>query len=162
MRVLGLTVDMPNPGRPVVRAVVLEDALEASHRPALTDVSLIDEFDLKTAESAWARIAIQYFQDVSGRVSTLAPDVVVVRRADLFTKGRLGDGPRLRLVVEGAITAAAATHVASTHLRTGEECARRCGMAKATMDADGRSLVSTRTREEAAGAALCGLIGDRG
>ena len=161
MRALGLTVEIPTPGRPVIRAVLLDDPLGAADTPALGDVTIFSEFDLTTAEAGWAGIASQYFQDVSGRVSTLAPDVVVIRRADVYAKGRIGDGPRLRLVVEGAITAAAVAHVANTHLRTGGDCARKYGQDKDVMDADGRTLVTKKARTEAAGAALSGLFGNR-
>lgn len=152
---------MPTRGRPAIRVVVLDDPHSPTDSAILADVSVFDAFDLTTAEDDWARIASQFFQDVSGRVSTLAPDVVVVRRAEVYVRGRLGDGPRLRLVVEGAITAAAASHVPNTHLRTGSECASRYAQTKEVMDADGRALVSRTNQVEAAGAALSGLFGNR-
>ncbi len=161
MRALGVTVEMPTPGRPVVRAVLIEDRLAAAGTPTLADIALVEEFDLTTAETDWARIASRYSQDVSGRVSTLAPDIVVVRRADFHQRTRIGDGPRLRLVVEGAITAASYAHVANTHLRTGTTCAHVYPHDKGTMDADGKTLVSRANRAEAAAAALSGLFGNR-
>lgn len=153
---------MPSRGRPVVRVTVLDDPHPLTHTAVLADVSMFDKFDLTTAEDDWARMASQFFQETSGRVSTLAPDVVVVRRADVYMRGRIGDGPRLRLVVEGAITAAAAAHVASnTHLRTGTECGTRYGQDKSVMDADGLALATKKSHAESAGAALSGLFGNR-
>lgn len=162
MRAIGLAVEMPTRGRPVVHVVVLEDPHGPADAPVLGNVTKLDAFDLTTFDDEWSRIASHYFQATSGRVSTLSPDIVVVRRADVYPRGRLGDGPRLRLVVEGAITAAAAAHVASnTHLRTGSECGTKYGKDKTTMDAEGLSLVRKKSHAEAAGAALSGLFGNR-
>lgn len=159
---MGLAVEMPTRGRPVVRVVVLQDPHGPADAPVLSDVTKLDAFDLTTTEDEWSRIASHFFQAASGRISTLSPDIVVVRRADVYLRGRLGDGPRLRLVVEGAITAAAAAHVApNTHLRTGSDCATRYGQDKATMDADGLALVQRNSHAEAAAAALSGLFGNR-
>lgn len=152
---------MPKPGRPVVRCVVLDDPHGPAHPPALTDVSQFEAFDLATAQADWASIASQFFQNVSGRVSSLTPEVVVVRRADVYKVGRLGDGPRLRLVVEGAITAAAKSHIASTHLRTGAECATKYGQDKGALEADAITLTANKHHTEAAAAALSGLFGNR-
>lgn len=161
MRALGLAVDMPKPHRPVVHCVVLDDPHGRGQAAILSDVTQVDAFDLKSAEVDWAKVVSQYFQEISGRVSTLGPDVVVVRRADVFHKGRLGDGPRFRLAVEGAITAAAMSHVANTHLRTGAECAKAYSTAKDQMDAAGLTLVTHNSHGEAAAAALSGLFGNR-
>lgn len=107
-------------------------------------------------------MASQFFQEVSARVSTLSPDVVVVRRADVYPRGRVGDGPRLRLVVEGAITAAAMSHLpGNTHLRTGGDCATKYGKSKSDMDADAATFTSHQNYVEAAAAALSGLFGNR-
>jgi len=158
---LGLTVMLPTPSRPVVRAALLRDPFGAGQVPTLADVTVDPEFDLTTTESRWERMSGQFYTDVSGRVSTLQPDIVVVRRAD-FHRGRgNADGPRLRLVIEGAITAAAIGHVRNTHLRTGSECARLYGQDKDVMDAHGKDLVTTKSRAEAAAAALSGLFANR-
>ena len=161
MRSLGLTVAVPTPARPVVRAVLLDDGLPTSQTPTLANVTVVDEFDLTTTHADWARLCSQYSVDVSARVSTLTPDVVVVRRADFHRNRGNSDGPRLRLAVEGAVSAAAFAHVANTHLRMGVTCADRYGSDKDAMDLDGRSLVGRANRAEAAGAALSGLWGNR-
>lgn len=161
MLALGLTVTLPTSGRPVVRAVLLEDPFNPTQTTTLADITLATEFDLTTAEAEWARMCSQFSQDVSGRVSTLAPAVVVVRRADFHKNAKPTDGLRLRLVVEGAISAAAMAHAANTHLRTGTACAQEYPHDKETMDADGKTLVSRAYRAEAAGAALSGLFGNR-
>lgn len=161
MRALGLAVDMPKPGRPVVNCVILDDPHGPTNAAVLADVSLVDAFPFKTAHEPWAEIVSQYFAEVSGRVSTLDLDIVVVRRADVYKVGRLGDGPRLRLAVEGAITAAASLHVKNTHLRTGADCASHYGQTKDKMDADSLTLTTHKSQQEAAAAALSGLFGNR-
>jgi len=145
-----------------VRAVLLEDPFGGSEATSLADVTRRDAFEFTTTETDWARICDQFAQDVSGRVSTLAPDVVVVRQADFNQQGRVGDGPRLRLVVEGAITSASIRHVPKTVLRRGKACADVYpGKSKDELDADGRSLVDKAVHAEAASAALSGLFDTR-
>lgn len=161
MRALGLAVDMPKPGRPVVHCVVIEDPHGPADAAVLTDVSLVDAFPFKTSHEAWSKVVSQFFGEVSGRVSTLDVDVVVIRRADVYMKARVGDGPRLRLVVEGAITAAAMSHVSNTHLRTGGDCSGHYGEPKDQMDADALTLTTHKSQQEAAAAALSGLFGNR-
>lgn len=161
MKSLGLSVAIPTSGRPVVRAVLAADPFGASHTPALGDISVVEEFDLTTAETDWARIASQLGQDVSARVSGLSPQIIIVRNADFHQSRRASAGSSLRLVVEGAITAASMLHVANVHLRPGMQCATLYGSSKDAMDADARNIVSRATRTEAAAAALSGLFGNR-
>ena len=158
---LGLVVALPTVGRPVVRAVLLSDQLGVGDVPTMAGVSLVNEFELTTTETEWARICGQYHRDVDARVSSLRPDIVIVRRADFHRDRGNSDGPRLRLVVEGAVTAASTAHVANTHLRPGASCGEKYGSSKDVMDADGKSLVSKAVYKEAAGAALSGLVANR-
>ena len=67
--------------RPVVRVVLLKDPFGAAEVPALGDVSVETEFDLTLPDDDWAELSSGYFRAVSGRVSTLSPDIVIVRRA---------------------------------------------------------------------------------
>jgi len=145
----------------VVRAVLLEDPYDSSTVPTLADVTVAKEFDLTTTHTRWEQMAGQYYADVSGRIDTLKPDIVVVRRADFHRSRGNGDGPRMRLVIEGAISAAAIGHVASTYLRPGTECARLYGKDKKDMDDDAKTKVTRNDRAEAAAAALSGLFGNR-
>lgn len=148
--------------RPVVRVVLLRDPFGADQLPALEDMTLETEFDLTLPDDDWAELAIGYFRAVSGRVSTLSPDIVIVRRADMPARPTNKDGPRLRLVVEGAVTAAAHEHVANTHLRTGVACAHAYHRSsKAVLDADAAGLVERSNRAQAAAAAMSGLIDKR-
>ncbi|MFT4085167.1 MAG: hypothetical protein QM638_21510 [Nocardioides sp.] len=161
MLALGLAVALPTPSRPVVRAVLLEDPFGASTVPTLADVSVSREFDLTTTHTRWAEIAGQFYADVSGRITTLKPDIVIVRRADFHRSRSNADGPKIRLVIEGALSAAAIGHVANTHLRAGVECGRLYGKDKKDMDADAKTKVAKKDRAEAAAAGLSGLFANR-
>ena len=144
-RALGLHVDVATQMRPVVRVVLLKDPFGAAQVPALGDVTVETEFDLTLPDDDWAELADGYFRAVSGRVSTLRPDIVIVRRADMPARPSNKDGPRLRLVVEGAVTAAAHETVANTHLRTGVACAHAYNRSsKAALDADATGLVQRK------------------
>lgn len=161
MLALGLAVALPTPSRPVVRAVLLNDPFDASTVPTLADVSVSKEFDLTTTHTRWEKIAGQFYADVSGRITTLKPDIVIVRRADFHRSRGNADGPKIRLVIEGAISAAAIGHVANTHLFTGVECGRLYGRDKKDMDADAKTKVAKEDRAEAAAAGLSGLFAKR-
>jgi hypothetical protein len=104
---LGLTVDVPTPKRPVLRAVLLSDAVPAGQVPSLDEISVVDEFEVAVYEDDWAVFCKDFAETVSGRVRGLEPDVVVVRRADMARTPTNKDGPRIRLVASGAVTAAA-------------------------------------------------------
>lgn len=160
MRVLGLDVDLPKPMHPVVRAVLLEDGLTSQQGPDRAQVQVVDDFDLPSAETDWSGICRDLASQVAARVSSLRPDVVVVRRADMPPRPSNKDGPRLALVVVGAVTAAAHQHVAKTRIRTGVACAQTYGVSKNDIDAEGEKLVS-KARARAAAAALSGMWADR-
>lgn len=158
---MGLVVALPTAARPVVRAVLLDDTRSRAETPSLSEVVLANEFDLTTAETEWARIASQFYQDVSGRLATFRPDRVVIRAADSHHNRRLTTGVSLRLYVEGAISAAARAHVADVHFRTGSGCATAYGQDKSILDSDASGIGAKAVHLEAAVAALSALFTDR-
>jgi hypothetical protein len=159
---LGLSVDFPKAMRPVVRAVLLSDPLGVTQTPTLADITVVDEFELTSPEEDWAKLARDYGQAASGRISSLRPEAVVIRRADRPQRPNNYDGPRLRLVIDGALAAAAYQHVANTHLLTGSACASAYDRAdKDALDRDAKGLVSKVARAEASGAALSALVAHR-
>lgn len=148
--------------RPVVRAVLLSDPLGATQTPTLADVTVDDEFELTSPDSDWAKLAADYAQAASGRISTLRPGAVIIRRADRPQRPNNYDGPRLRLVIEGALSAASYQHVANTHLLTGAACAGAYNHSdKNALETDAKRFVTKAARGEAAGAALCALVAFR-
>lgn len=160
MRALGLAIDLPSPNRPALRAVVLEDSLGPSDVPGLGDISVVDTFDVTTIQESRPTQLMDLAEAVSGRIRTLAPDVVVVRRADQPPRPSNAEGPRIRLLATGAVTAAARMLVVKTSLRTGKECGGAYGGKKSDVETDAGTLV-TGTFVPAASAALAGLVADR-
>jgi len=161
MRTLGLAVDLPARGRRAVRAVLLVDQLPAGVAPSLSDVQVELEFELPTVVGSIVEQVAELSKAVSGRLQSLRPDVVVLRRADQSMRPSNGDGPRMRLLVEGAVLAAARLEIERTVLRNGKECGAAYGGGKDAVDADAATLVSKKSLIEAAAAALSGLVADR-
>lgn len=161
MRTLGLAVDLPSRGRRAVRAVLLADQLPPGVAPSLADVQVELEFELPTVVGSIVEQVAELSKAVSGRLQSLRPDVVVLRRADQSKVTSNGDGPRMRLLVEGAVLAAARLENERTVLRNGKECGSAYGGGKDVVDADAATLVSKAALIEAAAAALSGLVADR-
>lgn len=162
MLALGLSVDFPKPMRPAVRVVLLSDSLGVTQTPTLADITVVDEFELTSAEEDWAKLARDYGQAASGRISSLQPGAIIIRRADRPQRPNNKDGPRVRLVIEGALAAAAYQHVANTHLLTGAACASAYDKSnKNALDMAAGGLVSKAVRMEAASAALTALVAHR-
>lgn len=162
MLALGLTVDLPSRGRPALRAVLLGDNHPQSATPTLPDISLVGTFDVPTIEEDWATQLKDIAEAVTARMQTLRPDIVVVRRADQGRQASNGDGPRIRLLATGAVTAAARILVPRTTLRTGKECGSAYGGSKEDVDGAAQTLVSAARQVPAAAAAIAGLFADRG
>jgi hypothetical protein len=160
MRALGLAVELPKTNRPSLRAVLLEDSLRAGDVPTLADMSLVEVFEVPTADEDRATQLADLAEALSGRIRTLKPDLVVVRRADIPPKASNTEGPRVRLLGTGAVTAAARLLVVQTSLRTGKECGAAYGGGKANVDTDAETLVA-KTYVAAAAAAMAGLVADR-
>ena len=98
---------------------------------------------------------------VESRLKGLDVERVVVRRADFSKQQGKTEGPRLRLLAEGAATAAARVAVTDTRLGTGKEVAQWCSTRKEDLDEEARQLLAGANEhakyEEAAAAALCAL-----
>jgi hypothetical protein len=160
MRALGLAVELPKAGRPALRAVLLEDGLPPTAVPTLADISVAETFEVPTSDDDRAVQLMDLAEAVSGRIRTLHPDLVVVRRADQPPRASNAEGPRVRLLATGAVTAAARLLVVRTTLRTGKECGAAYGGGKNSVDTDAATLVGG-TLVAAAAAALSGLVADR-
>jgi hypothetical protein len=162
MLAMGLAIDMPAKNRPALRAVLLRDPHPSATAPALTEVTVEDIFEVPTASSEDRATQLKDLAETaSGRIRTLRPDIVVVRRADWSRMSSNQDGPRIRLMATGAVAAAARLLVPRTTIRDGRECGVAYGANKESVDKDASTLVVARLREAAA-AALSGLIADRG
>ena len=148
----GLAVDLAIKGRPTTRLVVIDSsdpsALVSSPSFPCDDVDLATH--LHDAAEA-----------VRSALHGAGVERVVVRRADRPPKAPNTEGPRLRLLTEGAITSAARSVVVDTRIGTGKDTGEWHGTKKATLDAEAAAFISTvRLRDdylEAVAAALAGL-----
>jgi hypothetical protein len=153
VRVAGLAVNIPTRGRPVVRLVVLDNA------SGTTETKSAEE--LPTQDVDIAEQLFQVARSVESRVRGLNVDRVIVRRADVPTRASKKEGPRLRLLIEGAMVSAARGVVTDTRLGMGKDVAHWHGSLKNDLDDEAKRLMSSAGKQakyaEAAGAALAGL-----
>ena len=121
-----------------------------------TSPALIEVFDLTSTNDGVPDQLRDLATGLRSRLVGLKPDRVVVRRADIPPKPSKHEGPRLRLLAEGALTAAARDEVGDVLIGTGKELAARVPMKKAALEAHAEAALSGAP-VEAAAAALAGL-----
>lgn len=160
MRVLGLAIAVTNK-RSTMRVVLLDDHCDRSDEPKLESITVEASFEIKSDQVELGVQLGEMAESISGRVRSLKPDLVVVRRADRPMKPSNKEGPRIRLLVEGAIAGAAYQVVHATVIRSGKDCGAAYGKDKAGLDADSAALLGNKYLEATA-AALSGLFGQRG
>jgi hypothetical protein len=152
VRVAGIAVDVPTSGRPAARLVVATDAGGSAAIELATDFTGDDvDLPVQLHDSAEA---------LRSRLKGLEVDRVVIRRAD-YSPASNKEGPKLRLLMEGALASAACSVVPDTRLGTGKDTGTWFGSNKAGVDAEAATLLSSESRHsryrEATGAALAGL-----
>lgn len=130
MRVVGIAVKVETEGRPTARGILIEDNG--------TGPMIVDTFELPGDDVDFARQLFDLTQATRSRLSALSPDRVLVCRADFPPAGSRKEGPRLRLLAEGAITAAARELVPATFLATGHDIG--------AWDGSGKDAVKTRAK----------------
>jgi|tagenome__1003787_1003787.scaffolds.fasta_scaffold20909378_1 hypothetical protein len=150
MRVMGIAVHIPSRGRPAADVVVLEGSWGA--------VTHQTTFELTSAHDDLPAVLRDLAAGLSSRLSGLAVDRVVVKRADKPARPNNYLGPKTRLLAEGAITATARATVDHVVLADGKDLAAACPVAnKAALIAEARRAVPGAP-EDAAAAALAGLV----
>lgn len=137
-----------------MRVVVLDD--HATVPLDLSVVEVVDVFEIKSDQPDLATVLGEASKALAGRVRSISPDRVVVRRAETPAKPSNTEGPRKRLLVEGSVVGAAYQVLHDVVIRSGRDCGTAYGKKKGDMDADARSLVESRY-VEAASAALSGF-----
>jgi hypothetical protein len=146
-------VELASPKRPSVRIVVLDDA---SGAPVVAKTE-----DIPSAAVDIVEQLNHAGKTVESRLQGLKVDRVVIRRADFSKKVRNTEGPRIRLLVEGAATAAARNVTEDTRLATGKDIADGCSMKKDELDDEAKQLIASANEHkkyaDAAAAALAGL-----
>lgn len=152
MRALAIAVEMKQKDLRL-RAVVVDDA---TGQPAIE--TSFERSGLGSDLAASLRDTAKAF---GTKVKTLAPDVVVVRRADNSPRASRLDAPKIRLLMEGAVTAAACAECAKTFVVTGADLAGWTGLDKKVLDDRGKTLATgaglAQRYTEAAATAIAAL-----
>jgi hypothetical protein len=153
LRVAGIAVEIPSSGRPAARLVVLDDA---GGSPSIE----VHE-DYPSAKVAIAEQLHDQAEAVRSRLKGLRVDRVVIRRADQPPKASNMEGPRRRLLAEGALTGAARSVVVDTRIGTGKQTGEWFGSSKSDVDKTAKQLLDADQVHaryvEATSAALAGL-----
>jgi hypothetical protein len=153
VRVAGIAVDVPSSGRPAGRLVVATDVSGSVAIDAVADFPG-DDVDLPVQLHDAA-------EALRSRLGGVAVDRVVVRRADRPPKATNAEGPKLRLLLEGALTSAARSVVIDTRIGTGKDTGSWFGSTKAGVDAEADKLLKAGALHgryrDATSAALAGL-----
>lgn len=153
MRVAGIAVDLPGPNRPACRLVVVSDS---GGSPAIETVE-----DFTAADTDLPEILHHASEAVNSRLQGLGVDRVVVRRADRAPKPNNNEGPKSRLLMEGALTSAARRVVVETRLGTGRDVGTWHGSSKGDVEAAALALLEQgghhKRYVESTSAALAGL-----
>ncbi len=147
-KVAGIVVSVM--GKPRASVVIIDGPFTAP--------TVIEVFDLTTTETDTAGQAQDLSANLRNRLRGTTPDRVLVRRADFPPRPSNKEGPRLRLIIEGAIAAAAKEIVTYTVLLTGRDAAARTSMTKDDLNGLAATLVGPKERQAGA-AALAALEG---
>ena len=91
---------------------------------------------------------------ISNRVIGLKPERVMVQRADFFRMASNQDGPRIRLMPEGAIASAVRSKVPDTRCLVGRDVATEAGVNKDTLRAEAATVIADDDYVDATCAAL--------
>lgn len=133
MRLVGIAVKLETPGRPTARGILIE--------PGSPDATIVDSFVFTGDDVDFARQLFDLSQATRSRMDALKPDRVVIARADFSQHASREDGPKLRLLAEGAIAAAAREIVVETALATGLEIGQWDGTSKDEVKAKAKAML---------------------
>ena len=141
---------MPSPGRPTTRLIVLDDASGST--------TIVSSETFPSRDTDLATQLHDAAETVRSRLQGLAVEKVVVRRADRPPRASNEEGPRIRLLTEGAIASSARSIVVETHVGTGKDTGGWFGSNKAGVDGASLTLLQNAginaTFVEATSAAL--------
>lgn len=133
MRLVGIAVKLETEGRPTARGIVIESGT--------APLSISDSFALTGDDVDFTQQLFELSQATKSRMAALTPQRVLIARADFPPRGSRGDGPKLRLLAEGAIAAAAREIVVSTFLATGQDIGHWDGTSKDAVKARAKAIV---------------------
>src|SRR4051794_18948522 len=98
MRVLGIAVGLEKKGRPTAHCTLIEGSV--------TTPVLVEAFALTSTNDGLPEVLADLASGLRSRLSGIRPDRVVIRRADVSQHPSKKEGPRIRLLAEGALAAA--------------------------------------------------------
>ena len=152
---MGLAVAILATKRPTLRGAVVDDA---GGRP-----SVIDCFDIPAADEPLAGQLHSLGKAIDSRARGAGQlQRVVVRRADAPPMASKAEGPKLRLLAEGAVIAAVRDVVPATDVGTGKDIGRWHGTNKDGVDTAAMTLLTEAGKSskylEATAAALAGIV----
>jgi len=154
MRLVGIAVKMETEGRPTARGILTETGA--------VPPAIVDQFELSGDDVDFTRQLFELSQSTKSRLTALHPDRVVVCRADFPPQQSRTEGPKLRLLAEGAIAAAAREVVPETFLTTGKEIGEWDHSSKDQVKVKAKAMVKTHGLPlkwvEAAMAAIGALV----
>ena len=154
MRTAGVAVAMASRGRPTTYLVIADDS------GGTVRIYASDKFPADASADLATRL-LDTAEAVRSRLQGLEVARAVVRRADRPRQANNKDGPRFRLLMEGAVTSAARGVVVDTVIGTGADTGAWYGTSKRDLDsAAGRLVADAGLHEdytEAASAALAAL-----
>lgn len=147
---VGISVQLPRKGRPEALVAILEGSWESP--------TVVRSLNLTSSKTDLATVLSDLGKSVESHLAGLSVDRVVVRRADYQPRQGSKEGPKIRLLAEGAIAAFAKSRVDDVWVLTGKELADRSpATSKNDLDAKGSELVGDDFAQAAAAAAV-GLI----
>lgn len=150
MRSVGVAVHMASRRRPTARVVVLDGSWGAAAE--------IGQFELTSNKDDFATVLHELASALTSHLSGLGANRVVIRRADLPPRASNAEGPRLRLLAEGALAGAARAAVRDVLILAGKELGQRSAAgSKEALDQEAAQQ-APNSPNEAAAAALSGLI----
>lgn len=120
---------------------------------------VIELFSMTTSETELVDQLHDLAQVFGNRLAGLGVERVVVRRADNPPRPSNKEGPKTRLLVEGALASVARRHVSHTRLMNGRDLAAYAGGGrnKAALDAEAGNLIGEPGHAASVAAALAVL-----
>lgn len=149
--VIGIAVAMQGDYKATAYCIIVDDS---SGVPAVSD-----QFEITNDEADLSTRLYDMAETIRTRVDSLAPDRVVIRRADFPPTGSRQEAPKVRLLAEGALVSGARSKCVATYLATGRDIGGWCGSDKASVDADAKSLVKAAGLAQKFSAAASAALG---
>lgn len=102
---------------------------------------IVDKFDVTNDEADLATRLYDMAENVRTKVDSLAPDAVVIRRADFPPTGSRKEAPKVRLLAEGALASASRHKCVDTYLGSGRDFGTWTGTGKDAVEIEAKSLL---------------------